>query len=221
MGRKSVLWLVLVQAAWGLAFLAVAGWGGPVASAITPPGVRDAACPSGAIPLEPGASIQAAVERAGDGAVFCLKSGVYRMQVVRPRSGQRFYGEAHTVLNGSRLLTTFSREGRFWVAGGQRQHGRKHGECAPDTPACSLPQAVFVDDNPLIQVLNKESVGPNQFYFGDAGERIYLADDPTDRKVAATVAAFAFDSTASDVLVSNISVEKYASVAQKRAITCQ
>jgi hypothetical protein len=66
--------------------------------------------------------------------------------------------------------------------------------------------------------LNKESVGPNQFYFGYAGERIYLADDPTDRKVAATVAAFAFDSTASDVLVSNISVEKYASVAQKGAI---
>jgi hypothetical protein len=80
--------------------------------------------------------------------MFCLKSGVFRMQAVRPRSGQRFYGEAHTVLNGSRLLTTFSREGRFWIAGGQRQHGRKHGECAPDTPACSLPQAVFVDDNP-------------------------------------------------------------------------
>jgi len=158
------------------------------------------------------------VDGAGDGAAFCLKSGVYRMQVARPRSGQRFYGEAHTVLNGSRLITTFKREGRFWVAGDQRQHGRKHGQCLLDAPACSLPEAVFVDDNPLIQVLNKESVGPNQFYFDYVGERIYLADDPTGRKVEATVAAFAFESTASDVLISNITVEKYASVAQKGAI---
>jgi len=218
MDKKSVRCLALVQAACGLAPLAIAAVGGPVGSAITSPGVRDAACPHGAIPLAPGASIQAAVDRAGDGAVFCLKSGVFRMQAVRPWPGQRFYGEAHTVLNGSMLLTTFSREGRFWVAGGQRQHGRKHGECSHDAPACNLPEAVFVDDNPLIQVLNKDSVGPNQFYFDYAGERIYLADDPTGRKVEATIAAFAFESTASDVLVSNITVEKYASVAQKGAI---
>ena len=51
-----------------------------------------------------------------------------------------------TVLNGSRLLTDFSREGRYWVASGQTQHGRKHGECVSAAPACNLPEGVFIDD---------------------------------------------------------------------------
>src|SRR4030088_976879 len=81
----------------------------PVAAAADVGGVADEPCPPGAIAVEPGASIQAAVDRVGDGAAFCLKNGIHRMQVIRPKPGQSFYGEGHTVLNGSRLLTTFSR----------------------------------------------------------------------------------------------------------------
>ena len=105
---------------------------GSPATAAAAAGVTDAPCPPGAIAVEPGASIQAAVDSAGDGAVFCLKNGMHRVQVVRPRPGQSFYGEGRSVLNGSRLLTNFSREGRYWVASGQLQRGRKHGECARD-----------------------------------------------------------------------------------------
>src|ERR1700754_800871 len=108
--------------------------------------VTDAPCPPGAIAVEPGASIQAAVDIAGDGAAFCLKSEIHRVQVVRPRAGQKFYGEGGAVLNGSRLLTDFGREGRYWVVSGQMQRGLKHGECARATPACDLPESVFIDD---------------------------------------------------------------------------
>jgi hypothetical protein len=182
------------------------------------PGVTDSPCPAGAIAIEPGASIQAAVDSAGEGAVFCLKNGVHRVQVVRPRTGQSFYGEGRTFLNGSRLLTDFSREGRYWVASGQSQHGRKHGECDRDTPACDLPEGVFIDDNPLHQVLSKDRLKNDAFYFDYDNARIYLADDPANRKVEATVGAFAFESTAHDVLIKNLTIEKYASVAQKGAI---
>ena len=181
-------------------------------------GVTDAPCPPGAIAIEPGASIQAAVDSAGDGAVFCLKNGVHRVQVVRPRPGQSFYGEGRTILNGSRLLTDFSREGRYWVANGQSQRGYKHGECDRDTPACDLPEGVFIDDKPLHQVLSKHRLKSDGFYFDYDNAKIYLADDPTNRKVEATVGAFAFESTAQDVLIKNLTVEKYASVAQKGAI---
>ena len=61
----------------------------------------------------PGSSIQAAVDQAGANAAFCLKNGVHRMQVVRPLDGQSFYGEGGTILNGSRLLTEFTREGSY------------------------------------------------------------------------------------------------------------
>jgi hypothetical protein len=50
--------------------------------------VSDSSCPSDAIAVEPGASMQAAVDRGGDGTVFCVKSGVYRAQAVRPRGKQ-------------------------------------------------------------------------------------------------------------------------------------
>ncbi len=104
------------------------------------------------------------------------------------------------------------------MASGQLQRGRKHGECVRTAPACNLPEGVFIDDKPLLQVLSKDRLESNEFYFDYANGKIYLADDPRNRKVEATVAAFAFESMASDVLIRNITVEKYASVAQKGAI---
>jgi Right handed beta helix region len=207
--RISVCWPALTT-------LLILGF--PATAAAADRGVSDAPCPLGAIAVEPGSSIQAAVDSAGDGAVFCLKNGVHRVQAVRPRRGQSFYGESRTVLNGSKLLTSFGREARYWVVGGQFQHGQKHGECVRAAPACDLPEAVFIDDKPLTQVLSKDRLERNGFYFDYANGKIYLADDPHDRKVEATVAAFAFESTAHDVLISNITVEKYANVAQKGAI---
>jgi hypothetical protein len=116
------------------------------------------------------------------------------------------------------LLTTFSQEGRFWVVSGQDQHGRQDGYCGEETPACSLPEGFFIDDKPLVRVLSKDSVEPGRFYLDYASGRIYFVDDPTEHKVEATVAAFAFESTAPNVLIRNITIEKYSSVAQKGAI---
>jgi parallel beta-helix repeat protein len=214
--RRARIWplAMRISVSWpALSALLILGFPTTVAG-----GVTAAPCPAGAIAVEPGASIQAAVDGAGDGAVFCLKNGMHRVQVVRPRSGQSFYGEGHTVLNGSKVLTSFVREGRYWVATNQSQHGLKHGECTRAEPACDLPEGVFIDDKPLRQVLSKDGLEGSAFYFDYANEKIYLADDPSNRRVEATVAAFAFESTARDVLIRNMTVEKYASVAQKGAI---
>ena len=64
--------------------------------------VNGSSCPRDAIAVVPGASIQAAVDFAGDGAAFCLRNGIHRAQAIRPRPKQRFYGEGSTILNGSR-----------------------------------------------------------------------------------------------------------------------
>jgi hypothetical protein len=187
----------------------------------TEAGSFDAPCPAGAISIEPGGSIQAAVEEAGEGAGFCLKNGIHRLQVVRPKAGQSFHGQGQTILNGSRLLTSFSREGRYWVATGQQQRGRKRGRCAKEAWSCSLPEAVFLDDRPLTAVPDKERLEAGMFYFDYPGDKIYLADDPAGRKVEATVGAFAFGGTAPNVRIRNIIVEKYSSVAQEGAIQAQ
>lgn len=178
-------------------------------------------CPPGAVPVPSGASIQAAVDRSAEGTAFCLETGVHRLQVVRPKARQSFYGENQTVLNGSRLLTVFRREGTLWIASGQRQLGRRRGECAKGSPGCNLPEGLFMDDRPLLPVLDKHSVGPGRFYLDRSAGEIYFADDPAGRKVEATVAAFAFESTAPNVLISNVTIEKYSSLAQKGAIDAQ
>lgn len=201
---------------WCVASLSILGI--PAVARATTPGVTVEACPSEAIAVEPGTSVQAAVDSAGDGATFCLKNGVHRMQVVRPKRGQRFYGEGQTILNGSRLLTTFSREGDYWVASGQAQRGQRHGECAKTAPTCDQPEGFFIDDKPFTPALSKDTIKTGQFYLDHASERLYFTDDPTGRKVEATVAAIAFESTAPNVLIRNIIVEKYANAAQKGAI---
>lgn len=184
-------------------------------------GVADMPCPASAISIEPGVSIQAAVERAGDGALFCLKNGTHRMQVVRPKLGQRFYGEGQTVLTGSRLLTTFAREGTYWVASWPGPYGPKRGQCVTHAQACNLPEGFFIDDTAFQPVLDKASIQPGQFFIDHTGGRVYFMADPRGRKVEATAAAVAFDGTAPDVLISNITIEKYASAAQEGAIQAQ
>ena len=183
-------------------------------------GVNSSSCPLDAIAVEPGNSIQAAVDRSGEGAVFCLKKGIHRAQAVRPRAGQRFHGEGETVLNGSRLLDGFRREGRYWVASSQLQRVPKHGECLPSAPACDQPQTVFIDDKPLAKVLSKDALVTNEVYVDYVGGRIYLADDPTNRTVEATIASFAFESAAPDVLIGNLTIEKYGSAGAKRRDPC-
>ncbi|MGY4320620.1 hypothetical protein ACVWW1_009947 [Bradyrhizobium sp. JR3.5] len=178
-------------------------------------------CPADAISILPDEPIQPAVDRAEVGAAFCLKNGIHRSQAVRPRKNQRFYGEGRTILNGSRILTDFSREGTYWVASGQNQQGRRVGSCVRSAPACNLPEAVFVDDVPLTQVLTKNDVTSDRFYFDHSTGKIFLANDPSAHKVEVTVAAFAFDSTAPGILIKNLIIEKYASVGQKGAVQAQ
>jgi hypothetical protein len=181
-------------------------------------GVQSASCPRDAIAIEPGASIQAAVEAAADGAVFCLKNGIHRARTIRPRPRQQFNGEGATILNGSRLLTTFRREGRYWVASSRPQGIPKHGECLPTAPACDRPDALFIDDQPMARVVSKDALASNRFYVDYGSGMIYLVDDPTNHKVEVTAIVFAFEGTASDVSIRNLTVEKYGSPAQSGAI---
>ena len=98
------------------------------------------------------------------------------------------------------------------------RRGPKHGECLPSAPACNQPEALFLDDRPLTRVMSKDALAGGKFYIDYAGGKTYLVDDPTNHKLEATAALFAFESAAADVSISNLTVEKFASAAQKGAI---
>jgi len=178
----------------------------------------ESACPPDAIALSPDMSIQAAVEKARPGASFCIKAGIHRLQFVVPKDRQRFFGEPGSVLNGARVLTRFEREGDTWVASGQSQIGIKRGDCAKTHPACALSLGFFIDDKPLQQVASKAELAPDRFFFDRAAGRIHFVDDPTGKLVEATATRFAFKSSAENVLIKGLVIEKYYNPAQDGAV---
>jgi hypothetical protein len=179
-----------------------------------------AACPAVAIRITPGANIRGVVARAAQGASFCLQAGEYRMQSVQPKKGQKFYGQANAVLNGSRLITVFTRDGRFWVANNQTQEGYRHaGEnCLADRPRCDRPEAFYINDRPLLAVAGKAQVTAGKFYFDYAANKIYFLDNPTGKKVEASVSPYAFVGGQPGVVIQDLTVEKYSSPIQHGAI---
>ncbi len=182
--------------------------------------------------IYPGETIQKAVEANPEGAAFTIKAGVHRMQTVIPKHHQRFYGEPGAVLNGSRLLTSFAHRHGRWVASGQTQQGKQLGTCARLDgkwyDGCRYPEDVFIDDQPLIQVTSLADLRKGRWYFDYAADEVYLADDPTGRKVEISVSrhAFYFWSTKfssernwpTNVTIAGLIVEKYANPAQHGAI---
>lgn len=159
----------------------------------------------------PGQSIQAAVDAYPAGTAFTIKAGVHRLQQVAPKSGDSFTGEAGAVLSGARLLTSFTRSGSYWVASGQTQEGVEHGECEAAYPRCTRPEDLFIDNVLLRHVGSLSEVGPGRWYFDYPADQIYFADNPAGRTVEAGVTPNAFKSSASDVTIRNLVIEKYAS----------
>ena len=143
------------------------------------------------------------------------------MQTIRPRDGDVFMGETGTVLSGARPLTTFTRDGGYWVARGQTQQGVREGSCQAGYARCNYPEDVFVDDQLLQHVDSLAALGPGRWFFDYDADRIYLNDDPTGRQVETSVTPAAFEATGSrvaGVTISNLTIEKYANPGNTGAI---
>lgn len=174
--------------------------------------------PSNAIRLNPDDNVENIVDSYPAGTAFVFSPGIYRMQSIDPKDNQQFYGELGAVLNGSRLLTDFVREGNYWVATGQTQQYGTHGACDNEYPRCKHAEDLFFDDVPLRHVESLSQVVSGTWYFDYDADRIYFADDPTGHTVETSVADYAFRSSASNVVINNLTIEKYANRAQSGAI---
>jgi parallel beta-helix repeat protein len=169
--------------------------------------------------IYPGQDIGAKVNSYPGGTTFTLKAGIYRLQHITPKAGDTFVGEAGTILSGAQRLTTFTRQSGYWVASGQTQQGERLGRnCAPDSPRCTYPEQLFINDALLKHVASLAAVSPGRWYFDYAGDKIYFADDPTGKKVETSVAPRAFDGFEPNVTVRGLTIEKYANPAGRGVI---
>jgi parallel beta-helix repeat protein len=115
-------------------------------------------------------------------------------------------------------LTCAGSGGGYYVASGQTQQGTTKGSCQTGFSRCIYPEQLFIDDVGLEHVATLGEVGPGKFYFDYVADQIYFADDPTGRKVEASVTTSAFEPTADYVTISGLLIEKFAGVAQQGAI---
>ncbi|MBT8166165.1 MAG: right-handed parallel beta-helix repeat-containing protein [Acidimicrobiia bacterium] len=174
--------------------------------------------PSNAIRINPGTSIQSVVDRSGGDATFLLGAGVHRQQQVQPKSGQTFIGEAGAFMNGARVLSGWQRDGSTWYVTGQTQSGRQHGSCVSSAPECNHPEELFIDHTRMTHVGSKSQVGPGKWFFDYGADRIYIGNDPSGKLVETSVTEMAFFGQVSNVTVTGLVIEKYASPAQVGAI---
>jgi hypothetical protein len=179
-----------------------------------------AACPAGAIPVLPSASLQAAVDAAPPGAGFCLRAGVHRLASATPKDGQSFHGEPGAVLSGARPVTAAWREGRYWAAAGSAQPEgvRPQAVCLPGRARCAYPEVFLIDDRPLSQVERLRDVARGRFFFDYARNLILFLDDPAGRRLEAGALPYAFRGGARSVLIENLIIEKYTPPVQHAAI---
>ena len=88
--------------------------------------------------------------------------------------------------------------------------------CAEGRDLCHLREDLFVDDRLYRRVGSLDELEPGTWFYGDG--RAHLVDDPTRRLVELSVVPLAIGSDAVDVLLQDLTVEKYAPLAQQAAI---
>jgi parallel beta-helix repeat protein len=180
--------------------------------------VTDPAPPPGATEIRPGEDIQARVDAAPPGTRFLLRSGIHRLQHVRPRDGMAFVGEPGAVLSGARVLSGFTASGGGWIVGGQTQQGAAAGVCEDGGQACRFPEDLFLDGMPLRRVASLAELRAGTWYFDYGADRVHLGSDPTGRQVEVSVLPHAFSGSATGVEIQGLVIEKYATPAQQGAV---
>jgi hypothetical protein len=193
------------------------------------------------VAVAPGGDLGQAVAAHPAGTTFCLQAGVHHPNGVVPKQGQRFIGVGRdTVLSGARTLAAAEarRDGSGrWYWPGQRQRSSPHGTLigsgggVRSNEGDRYNEELFVtpsgnrEDPPrrYQRVLGLPELGSGRWYFDHSTDRIYLTDDPArlgliETSVAPTAITAPSRSRPAHVLVENLVVEKYASVAQQAAI---
>lgn len=172
------------------------------------------------IEVRPGEDIQALVSKYPPGTTFQITPGVYRLQSVRPKNGDSFIGQPGAILTGAVLLTSFARQGQYWVANvSVTQQASYPGKCDAQHPACTFPEDLFLDSVPLQRVTGLSEVSPGKWYLDYATQKAYVGSDPRGHVVEMSSQRAAFWGDARKVTIKGLTIEKYASIAGRGAIT--
>ena len=166
-----------------------------------------------------GDDLPAMVESAPPGTAFVLVRGIHRMHSVVPKDGMTFTGEDGAVMSGAIRLESFAQDESAWRHDGLEMSVMSRGTCISGYEGCTLSQDLFIDDVMMWQVTDRADLGPGRWFW--SGNTIYIADDPSGRRVELSMLENAFIGAADDVTIADLKIEKYATPAQWGAVQAQ
>jgi hypothetical protein len=136
-----------------------------------------------------------AVAAAPSGTTIVLREGTYREGVevpatkqltLQPASGEEVW------LSGSDVVGGWTRQDASWhrpwtlnLSGGALNPTLVE----PSNPLAGDPDQVFVDGRRLTQVASRSALGAGTFFVDEAGDRLWIGEDPTGRRVEASARA--------------------------------
>jgi Right handed beta helix region len=176
------------------------------------------------VAVSPSKDLQNLIDTHDEGTTFCLSRGVYRLENgLSIKSRDALIGAPGAIINGSKRVGSWSREGDRWVATGQTQESPPVGDCKGDYTGCAYSEDLYRDGRPLWQVTDLADLSRGKFYFDYGNDKIYVADDPTDHKMEATVASKAVYGTGTygatrGVRLKGLIFEKFGTPAQDSAV---
>lgn len=167
-----------------------------------------------------------------EGTMFVFEEGIHRIgEPINGKNNNIYSGERGAIISGAKVLTDFLKEGDLWVAVNQSQESEPFptsidsgasgtGEfCLPEYPRCNYNEELFINDVRQKHVDSINNIGPNEWYFDYANDKIYFYNDPTNKTVETSVVMNAFNIwDKSNVIIENLTVEKFATKAQRAAI---
>lgn len=177
------------------------------------------------VEVDPGESIQDAIDANPAGTEIRLTDGVHRQQTAEPKQGTIFSQTGGAVLNGSRDLT-----GAGWVAdgGNWKLTGATWGTFRANSNCqsgyrCRCTEDLYFDDVLMKHVDTfADPLGSGNWFFDYATDTIYVGDNPAGASLVEQCdKTFAIGGTTADVddvTVNGLFIEKYANLVQYGAI---
>jgi parallel beta-helix repeat protein len=164
--------------------------------------------------------VQEVIDAHPPGTTFCLAAGIYRLEApLEPKDGDALIGDQGTVLNGSKVLTGWRKNGSVWSTTGFLPAAPgNQGECLESAPTCAYTEDVFVDKKRLNRVDSPSAVTAGTVYADYRSNVITIGDDPRDHLVEQAVAPSLVRALVDDVTVANLILEQAANEAQVGAV---
>lgn len=200
---------------------------------------KSQSCPGNPATVHPTDNLQTLVTACGANTTFILQPGTHHDSVTSLKSGDVFTSPSGTTADGviEDGAVTLPLSGQTWTQvtiggtaywttpGGTPLNSGSLTNCQSAYPACWYTQNLYLNNVDYIHVASLTSVSAGAWYYdfagGDGGvvNNIYLTDNPTNATVELGANYNAFtSSTATNITVQGLVIEKYASNIQDGAV---